>query len=181
MRGDADDALDLTQEAFISAFAALYRYDASRAFRPWMLRIVLNKCRDWSRGRAVPRLLLFAAPVDKARTIPDPAGDPKTQAGDARELERVWTAIAKLPVSLKEPLILTAIEGLPQADAAAMFWPLRKGHRSARLSSPTDVFRSSAAGPPRLLLILTQCQSPISSLRGEGWPRPTRIACTLNT
>jgi RNA polymerase sigma-70 factor (ECF subfamily) len=117
--GDADEALDLTQEAFIAAFAALDRYDSSRAFRPWLLRIALNKCRDWSRRRAVRRLLLFAAPVDEARELPDPGANPEARTGDARELERVSGAIAKLPASLKEPLILTAIEGQSQAEAAA--------------------------------------------------------------
>lgn len=116
--GDAD-ALDLTQEAFIAAFAALDRYDAFRAFRPWLLRIALNKCRDWSRRRAVRQLLLFGASDDEAHGIPDPAAGPEAQTGDARELELVSAAIAKLPASLKEPLILTAIEGLSQAEAAA--------------------------------------------------------------
>jgi RNA polymerase sigma-70 factor (ECF subfamily) len=117
--GDADDALDLTQEAFIAAFAAMGRYDASRAFRPWLLRIALNKCRDWSRRRAVRRLFLFAAPIDEAHALADPSAGPDAQTADARELELVSAAIAKLPASLKGPLILTAIEGLSHAEAAA--------------------------------------------------------------
>jgi RNA polymerase sigma-70 factor (ECF subfamily) len=117
--GDADEALDLTQETFIAAFAALDHYDGMRPFRPWLLRIAVNKCRDWSRRRAVRRLFLFATPVDEAHAIPDPAADPETQTADARELERTSAAIAKLPASLKEPLILTAIEGQSQAEAAA--------------------------------------------------------------
>ena len=118
--GDADDALDLTQETFIAAFAALDRYDVRRPFRPWLLRIALNKCRDWSRRRAVRRFFAFAAPLEEARAIPDPAADPEARASDARELARVSAAIAKLPAGLKEPLILTAIEGLSQAEAAAI-------------------------------------------------------------
>jgi RNA polymerase sigma-70 factor (ECF subfamily) len=117
--GDADDALDLTQEAFIAAFAALDRYDAARPFRPWLLRIALNKCRDWSRRRAVRRFLAFAVPLDEAPVVPDPAAGPEAQTGDARELARVAAAITKLPASLKEALILTAIDGLPQGEAAA--------------------------------------------------------------
>ncbi|MGC5230983.1 RNA polymerase sigma factor, partial [Klebsiella pneumoniae] len=34
--GDADEALDMTQEAFIAAFAALPRYDGARSFRAWI-------------------------------------------------------------------------------------------------------------------------------------------------
>ncbi|MFY8196411.1 MAG: RNA polymerase sigma factor, partial [Novosphingobium sp.] len=43
--GDESEALDVTQEAFVSAFAALARYDPARPFRAWLLRIALNKCR----------------------------------------------------------------------------------------------------------------------------------------
>ena len=125
--GDPDEALDLTQEAFIAAFAALDRYEASRPFRPWLLRIALNKCRDWSRRRAVRRFFAFAAPLDAAQAVPDPAADPEEQTADARELARVSAAIAKLPANLKEPLILTAIEGLSQAEAAATLGISEKG------------------------------------------------------
>jgi RNA polymerase sigma-70 factor (ECF subfamily) len=51
--------------------------------------------------------------------VPDPAPDAEAQTADARELARVEAAIAKLPTGLKEALILTAIEGQSQADAAA--------------------------------------------------------------
>jgi len=53
--GDGDEALDITQEAFVAAFAALARYDGARPFRVWIARITLNKCRDWGRRRAVRR------------------------------------------------------------------------------------------------------------------------------
>jgi DNA-directed RNA polymerase specialized sigma24 family protein len=33
--GDATEALDITQEAFIAAFSALARYDGARPFRVW--------------------------------------------------------------------------------------------------------------------------------------------------
>ena len=44
--GDADEAMDLSQEAFVAAFAAIDRYDGDRPFRIWISRIALNKCRD---------------------------------------------------------------------------------------------------------------------------------------
>src|SRR3546814_9264080 len=59
--GDADAALDVTQQSFIAAFAALARYDGARPFRVWMARIAINKCHDWTRRRAVRRLFSFAA------------------------------------------------------------------------------------------------------------------------
>src|SRR3546814_18300648 len=51
--GDADEAMDLTQETFVSGFSALDRYDGDRPFRTWIARIAPNKCRDWARRRTV--------------------------------------------------------------------------------------------------------------------------------
>lgn len=51
--GDTDAALDVTQEVFVAAFAALDRYDPNRPFRAWLTSIALNKGRDWVRRRAV--------------------------------------------------------------------------------------------------------------------------------
>lgn len=41
-------------------------------------------------------------------------------AADRQALDRVSHAIAELPVALKEPLILRTIEGLSQAETAAI-------------------------------------------------------------
>ena len=116
--GDASEALDVTQEAFIAAFAGLRSYDQSRPFRVWLARIAINKCRDWARRRAVRRLFTFAAPLETADHI---AADqvPTDQAmAAAQELALVRRAIAALPAALKEPLILRTIEGLSEAETA---------------------------------------------------------------
>ena len=53
--GNPEEALDLVQESFISAFKHLDRFDQERPFRSWLARIAINKCRDWARRRAVRR------------------------------------------------------------------------------------------------------------------------------
>src|SRR3546814_2856221 len=57
--GDADAAVDLTQQSFIAAFSALHSYDGERPFRLWISRIAINKARDWARRRAVRRFFTF--------------------------------------------------------------------------------------------------------------------------
>lgn len=116
--GDAADALDITQESFISAFAALARYDGARPFRLWIARIAINKCRDWARRRAVRRFLTFAQPIGEAGAVADFAPTPEDAAHSRAELKRIHAAIAALPANLKDVLMLRAIEGLSQADAA---------------------------------------------------------------
>lgn len=116
--GDADEALDITQEAFTSAFLAMARYDTARPLRAWLARIAVNKCRDWGRRRAVRRFFTLARPLPEAAHIRDPAPPPDVAATERQEQDALWRAVASLPASLKEPLLLRTVEGLSTADAA---------------------------------------------------------------
>lgn len=98
--GDADEALDAVQDALIAAHGALRRFDRARPLRPWLSRIVLNRCRDVRRRRTVRRMLLPFAAV--AEQVADDAPGPAALAGDRRTLART----------------LTAIDAMPQADVA---------------------------------------------------------------
>jgi RNA polymerase sigma factor CnrH len=124
--GGEDEALDVTQECFIAAFAALHRFDPARPFRAWLLRIALNKCHDWARRRAVRRFFVFARPLDEASEIADGAPGPQAALVSSAEIARIQAALAALPVGLKEPLILCALEGLSQDEAAAVLGVSRK-------------------------------------------------------
>ena len=116
--GDGDEALDITQETFVAAFAALARYDGSRPFRIWIARIALNKCRDWGRRRAVRRFFAFAKPIDDALDIATPDATPEQAVRSTQEVARINAAIATLPANLKDVLLLRTIEQMSQADTA---------------------------------------------------------------
>lgn len=119
--GDGDEALDLSQETFVSAHRALARYDGARPMRTWLSTIALNKCRDWARKRRVRRFLSIAGAVRAdAEAVADTRAGADAEASDRQELERISRAIADLPSALKEPLVLHTIEGLSQADTAAI-------------------------------------------------------------
>ncbi len=117
--GDAEEAFDITQDAFIAAFGALSRYDPTRSFRGWIAAITLNRCRDWARRRVVRRFLGLPLPDNAAEWIADDAPSPETQAADRAALAATARAIAALPSSLKDVLILRTIEGLSQQETAA--------------------------------------------------------------
>ncbi|HSJ77682.1 MAG TPA: RNA polymerase sigma factor [Erythrobacter sp.] len=116
--GDPEEAFDITQEAFVAAFAALHRYDPARPFRGWIAAIALNKCRDHARRRAVRRFLGLPLPDNAADWVADDAPSPETVAADRAELAATARAIAALPSSLKDVLILRSIEGLSQDETA---------------------------------------------------------------
>jgi RNA polymerase sigma factor CnrH len=117
---DPDEALDLVQETFIAAHGALRRFDPSRPMAAWLSVIALNKCRDWTRRRAVRRFFAFARPIDEiAGELASEAPGSDVAAADRQELERLRQAITELPANLREPLVLHCVEGMSQADTAS--------------------------------------------------------------
>ncbi len=117
--GDADDAQDVLQESFVAAIMNLARYDSARPFDIWLRKIALNKCRDRARRLAVRRAIgLDRRPTETPEDIIDPAptADRSLQSSDA--LHALDQAIAALPTALKEPLVLTTLEGLSHKEAA---------------------------------------------------------------
>ena len=111
-----DDAYDIVQDTFIAAWHALHRFDSSRPFATWLRAIALNKCRDFGRRNAVRArlrsLFSFLLPTEE---LPISA---EVALQDAR-LQQLDAAIAALPPFYKEPLLLTAITGLSQKEAAS--------------------------------------------------------------
>jgi RNA polymerase sigma-70 factor (ECF subfamily) len=117
--GNAEDAYDIVQDTFVSAWLALERYDSRQPFAFWLRAIALNKCRDRGRRQAVRRrfLTLFSlAPeaLDEA-LLSEPE---QSRVDDERRLRRLDQAIAALPRQYKEPLLLTLVSGLTQQQAA---------------------------------------------------------------
>lgn len=115
--GDADEALDLTQDSFVSAWTALGRYDAARPFDVWLRRIALNKCRDWARRRAVRSFFFGAVSLEDAGPH---LASPAPGASQEPRLAALEAAIAALPRSLKEPLLLAAIEQRSHKETALL-------------------------------------------------------------
>ena len=118
--GNEDDAYDILQDTFISAWLALGRYRRDTPFLAWLRAIALNKCRDLGRRQTVRRRFL--------RMIgfydPDSSTDKESEvhidedAFEGKRLARLDQAIAALPPFYKEPLLLTTVTGLSQQDAA---------------------------------------------------------------
>lgn len=119
--GNSDEALDVVQKSFVAAWLALKSYDPARPFGTWLARIAINKSRDGGRRRAVRRFFTFAAPLnaDALEIAEDSVGVDVSMA-DRQRLSAVARAIPGLPAQLKEPLILCAVDGLSQAEAASV-------------------------------------------------------------
>ena len=113
---DADDALDVVQESFLAAWRAIGRYDEGRSrFDVWLRRIALNRCRDRARWMALRGL--FVRDAEAAAYAPDPGPDGEMQTITRQRLSALDQALQDLPPTLKDALVLTALEGLSQREA----------------------------------------------------------------
>ena len=119
--GDADEAFDVVQDAFVSAMSNLHRYDTDRPFDAWLRRIALNKCRDRGRREAVRRAFgLSRKGPEDTEAVADTAAHADQALASSVALKTLHQAIAALPAALKEPLVLTVLEGLSQKEAGVL-------------------------------------------------------------
>ena len=115
--GSSDEAVDVLQDCFVAAFASLGQLDLTRPMRPWLARVAINKARDWRRRRMVRQFFSMALPLSSgvADSIADDAPGADAILIGRASLNATMAAIASLPANLKEPLILSALDGWPQA------------------------------------------------------------------
>ncbi len=120
--GDEQEAWDLLQDTYAAAWLNIGRYDPARPFEAWLRTIALNKCRDWSRRRLVRRLIRGGPDLSspEALAVPDGAESADDRMETARRLSRLNEEMSRLPPHLKAPLLLTALEGRSQSEAAGI-------------------------------------------------------------
>ncbi len=107
------DALDLAQETFVRIYRHRATYRQGARFSTWMFQIALNLARDHARRRARrPLVALDAAPETAAD------GDPQSATLDAERTRAVRAAIAGLPESLREAILLFEYENKSHAEIA---------------------------------------------------------------
>lgn len=134
--GDADDAEDIAQEAFIRAYHHLGGFDATRPLRPWLLSITANLARN--RRRAWGRYL--AALQRFARTLPvEPHPEAlHTEQAAAREL---WQAVRRLRPADQEVIYLRYFLELSVAETAEVL-SVEPGTVKSRLSRAISRLRA---------------------------------------
>ncbi len=142
MLGNAEDAQDAFQEAFMKAYAHRARFRRGAAFRPWLYAIATNCCRDRLRRRRHRRALSLNArgPDDTVAlgerlAAHNPGPDAAAQA--AETAQRLEAALERLPVKQRAVFVLARYEGLAYKDIAhALRIPV--GTVKSRMKKATD-------------------------------------------
>jgi RNA polymerase sigma-70 factor, ECF subfamily len=116
MIGDPDITDDLTQETFSKGFAKLDDLRNPERLGPWLYTIAVNLCRQHLK-RQVDK-----TNPDNSRSLDtDPMGARRSVLSNvvlAESAQALALAIDRLPILLREALVLHIVEGLPYPDIA---------------------------------------------------------------
>jgi RNA polymerase sigma-70 factor, ECF subfamily len=113
--GNAADAEDLAQDAFIRAYRGLARFGGRSLFRTWLYQIATNVARTHHARR--PAAIDAGAASLAGRDEPAAPVDLESQIVLRDRIDR---ALAALPADLREAVVLRDVEGLDYRDIAEL-------------------------------------------------------------
>jgi RNA polymerase sigma-70 factor (ECF subfamily) len=126
--GDYEEAADLTQDTFISAYKAFDRFRGDSKVYTWLYQIAINHCRNRVRQRGRTRALQVESldqPKDweregesSDREIADLSFAPHTLLEDKELRERILAAVESLPYDYREVVVLREMQGLSYNEIA---------------------------------------------------------------
>ena len=113
--GDAHEAEDVAQDAFIRAFRALDSFDTTRPLRPWLLRITANLAHN--HRRSVKRYVAMIKRTMLAE--PEPVTTLGERSAQQWEAQTLWEAVRRLSAREQEVVYLRYFLDLSEAEMAA--------------------------------------------------------------
>ena len=138
MTGNPDNAADLTQEAFLSAFQNLSKFDGRSAFSTWLYRLTSNLCLDFLRRekrRSAHSITLEDKEGEETSQLdlPDERYTPERELERKEAFEAVRRGLAALSPQHREVLVLRELEGLSYTEIAQAL-DLEEGTVKSRLA-----------------------------------------------
>ncbi len=112
--GNAEDARDVSQEAFIAAHRARKRFDAERPFFPWFYRILRNRCLNFIQMRSRRREVSMDVLAERI----DQRAPPDREIIRKEQREMVWRAIFTLTPDHREVIVLRNFQDFSYREIA---------------------------------------------------------------
>ena len=116
MTGNAQDAEDMAQEAFIKAYNSLSSFRGESKFSVWLYRIVSNVCLDFLRKKNKQGTVSLSVEDDDGEDsqldLPDLSQSPEELLEKKLTREAVQRGLKALPEDARQILLLREIQGL---------------------------------------------------------------------
>jgi RNA polymerase sigma-70 factor (ECF subfamily) len=126
--GNPDDAADVLQETFLSAYRGASTFRGDCDIRTWLYRIAIRRAanhrRWWRSRRQTSTISLDTDVVEEAapslsETLVAPNADPEQQALWRERQAQVLAALAKLKFDFRVVVVMRDIRGMSYEDIAA--------------------------------------------------------------
>jgi RNA polymerase sigma-70 factor (ECF subfamily) len=118
---DSETAKDLSQDAFLRAYANLKQFNGRSSFYTWFYRIVVNLCLDHARRHrrvAWESLDRMSEEPAEQRQLADSSYAPEEQALAGEAKRRVNATLETMPKKQRAAFLLRNHQGLSIADVA---------------------------------------------------------------
>jgi RNA polymerase sigma-70 factor (ECF subfamily) len=115
MVGSHDEALELTQDAFVKAWQALPGWQPEAQFQTWLFRIASNTATDSLRRRKVVE---FVA-LEEDYEIAGGSADPEAQLQAKQQMRALDAALKRLPHEQREIVLLRELEDMSYSEISA--------------------------------------------------------------
>lgn len=129
MVGTRDEALDLTQDAFVRVWEALPQWQPEAQFRTWLFRIASNAALDALRRR---RVVAFE-PLDDTFEVAADEPDPAQRMELKQRVAALEASLVKLSPEHREILLLREVENMSYDEIGAVL-ALSEGTVKSRLA-----------------------------------------------
>ncbi|MDK2124077.1 RNA polymerase sigma factor [Parachitinimonas caeni] len=116
--GQADDAADIAQQAFVEASKAIATFRGESELSTWLYGIAMNLVRNYL-TRAPHRVHQFES-EETLEEMPGDETDPGEQVANAQMMRHLYRELEALPDEMREVLLLVAVEEITYEDAAVM-------------------------------------------------------------
>ena len=117
LTGNATDAEDVTQDAYVRAWHNFDSYDANRSFEGWLFRIITNRVIDLRRRQKRVPMYSLDTPVQGdddgqplAHEFAAPDGNPEQLVVGPVMDERLQEALTALPEDYRQAILLCDVE-----------------------------------------------------------------------
>jgi RNA polymerase sigma-70 factor (ECF subfamily) len=139
--GVREDAEDIAQEVFVKLAGKLKSFKQNSSFSTWLYRVTINAAKDFFRKNAAKQAneAAFAEEQKLHSLNPGPAEGPSAPA--------LYAVISRLPVKMKEAVLLVLAEGLSHREAARVLecaettvsWRIFQARKKLRKSLECEV------------------------------------------
>ena len=138
MTGNPDDALELSQEAFLNAWKGLGKFQGDSSFATWLYRLTSNVCIDFLRREKRRSALSMTISLDdeeeaRQAELPDERFSPHVEAERRERQETLRAGLSTLSAEHRRGLLLRELEGLSYGEIAQVLG-LEEGTVKSRIA-----------------------------------------------